>query len=470
VSAAVPLLCDFDDELGANVLQGRRAEFARFQAFRDESAREQIPDPQAEDTFRASQLDWTGLAYPDASATLVRYRELLAVRRRHIAPLLPMLTGAGEYRELATSAVLVRWISSAGAALTLVANLNSEPALSFRPLPVTCSGRRVTSTQPVILAPGRSAGLCSPEAFAMIPRATYRLQLHKDFGFDAVAHCVPYLAALGVSHAYLSPYLKARPGSTHGYDIVDHGQINPELGDELAFGRMNGALRSHGLGQLLDFVPNHMGVGGSDNPLWLDVLEWGADAAHEGWFDIEWDTQRRYLHNKLLVPLLAITMASNWNAARSSSGTTTATAVLPSGPTRRTSCHLTAALRAHSRQRQCRARAARRCLRVAANWHLQMARRAAELKAQLAVLVEERPDVRQALDLRLARFRVARAMAAVGASSMPSYSASTGELPISVRRRMTSTIGAFLTSMIWPACAWSCPKCSITPTSASCDW
>jgi len=138
----------------------------------------------------------------------------------------------------------------------------------------------------------------------MIPRATYRLQLHKDFGFDAMAGCVPYLAALGVSHAYLSPYLKARPGSAHGYDIVDHGQLNPELGDEAGFRRLSDALKAHQLGQILDFVPNHMGVGGADNPLWLDVLEWGPDAAHAGWFDIEWDSQRRYLHNKLLVPLL----------------------------------------------------------------------------------------------------------------------------------------------------------------------
>ena len=111
-------------------------------------------------------------------------------------------------------------------------------------------------------------------------------------------------AALGVSHAYLSPYLKARPGSPHGYDIVDHAQLNPELGDEPSFRRMTEALRAHGLGQILDFVPNHMGVGGADNPLWLDVLEWGPDAAHAGWFDIEWETERRYLHNKLLVPLL----------------------------------------------------------------------------------------------------------------------------------------------------------------------
>ena len=79
----------------------------------------------------------------------------------------------------------------------------------------------------------------------MIPRATYRLQLHKDFGFAAMAETASYLARLGVSHAYFSPYLKARPGSAHGYDIVDHGQLNPELGDEAAFQRMSAALKAH---------------------------------------------------------------------------------------------------------------------------------------------------------------------------------------------------------------------------------
>jgi (1->4)-alpha-D-glucan 1-alpha-D-glucosylmutase len=138
----------------------------------------------------------------------------------------------------------------------------------------------------------------------MIPRATYRLQLNSHFGFDRVAAIAPYLAQLGVSHAYLSPYLKARPGSPHGYDIVDHGALNPELGDETAFLRFTAALKAHALGHLLDFVPNHMGVGGADNPLWLEVLEWGPDAPHAGWFDIEWDPERRYLHDKLLVPLL----------------------------------------------------------------------------------------------------------------------------------------------------------------------
>ena len=109
----------------------------------------------------------------------------------------------------------------------------------------------------------------------MIPRATYRLQFHKDFGFQRAAAIAPYLARLGVSHVYASPWLKARPGSTHGYDIVNHYALNPELGTQQEFEDMVQAFREHGLSQILDFVPNHMGVGGADNPLWLDVLEWG---------------------------------------------------------------------------------------------------------------------------------------------------------------------------------------------------
>ncbi|MEJ0093878.1 MAG: malto-oligosyltrehalose synthase [Methylocella sp.] len=138
----------------------------------------------------------------------------------------------------------------------------------------------------------------------MTPRATYRLQFHAGFRFADAAHLAPYLAELGVSHVYASPYLKARPGSTHGYDITDHLSLNPELGDAQDFHNMSAAFAEAGLGQILDFVPNHMGVGGADNPLWLDVLEWGPDADHAGWFDIDWDPDNRYLHNKVLVPFL----------------------------------------------------------------------------------------------------------------------------------------------------------------------
>jgi (1->4)-alpha-D-glucan 1-alpha-D-glucosylmutase len=137
-----------------------------------------------------------------------------------------------------------------------------------------------------------------------IPRATYRLQFHKEFGFRDAAALAPYLARLGVSHIYASPYLKARPGSTHGYDIVDHAQLNPDLGDKTAFDEMVTAFRDNGLGQILDFAPNYMGVGGADNPWWLDVLEWGPQSEYAGWFDIDWEPDSRDLEGKLLVPFL----------------------------------------------------------------------------------------------------------------------------------------------------------------------
>ncbi len=137
-----------------------------------------------------------------------------------------------------------------------------------------------------------------------IPRATYRLQLNEGFGFADAAALAPYLAKLGISHVYCSPYLKARAGSEHGYDIVDHNALNPELGTAADFEAMVAAFRKHGLGQILDFVPNHMGVGGADNPFWLDVLEWGPDSDYAGWFDIDWDAERRYLQDKVLVPFL----------------------------------------------------------------------------------------------------------------------------------------------------------------------
>ncbi|MER2266314.1 malto-oligosyltrehalose synthase [Methylobacterium oxalidis] len=134
------------------------------------------------------------------------------------------------------------------------------------------------------------------------PRATYRLQFHKDFTFADAEGIVPYLARLGISHVYASPLQKARPGSTHGYDIVDHGAINPELGGEEGFVRLSDALRSHGLKLLVDIVPNHMGVGGADNPWWLSVLEWGPLSPFAHAFDIDWE--RQGANRNLVIPFL----------------------------------------------------------------------------------------------------------------------------------------------------------------------
>ena len=137
-----------------------------------------------------------------------------------------------------------------------------------------------------------------------IPIATYRLQLTADFGFSEAAALVPYLKALGVSHLYASPFLKARAGSTHGYDVVDHNSLNPELGGEEAFQRLCDALNRADIGLILDFVPNHMGVHYADNPWWLDVLEWGPKSPYAASFDIDWQTLPGRPRGGVLIPIL----------------------------------------------------------------------------------------------------------------------------------------------------------------------
>src|SRR3954463_14315341 len=105
-----------------------------------------------------------------------------------------------------------------------------------------------------------------------LPESTYRVQFHKAFTFRDAAAIAPYLAELGVSHVYASPYLKARPGSTHGYDVIDPCSINPEVGSEEDYHAFLDTLREHGLGHILDIVPNHMGVATNENQWWNDVL------------------------------------------------------------------------------------------------------------------------------------------------------------------------------------------------------
>ena len=112
------------------------------------------------------------------------------------------------------------------------------------------------------------------------PLATYRLQFRKEFTFRDARDLVSYLADLGISHVYASPFLKARAGSSHGYDIIDHNTLNPEVGGTDDFLDYCSALKQHGMGQILDFVPNHMGIGQADNAWWLDVLEWGTESPY----------------------------------------------------------------------------------------------------------------------------------------------------------------------------------------------
>ena len=137
-----------------------------------------------------------------------------------------------------------------------------------------------------------------------IPDATYRVQMHKDFTFNQAREIVPYLAALGISDLYTSPFFQASPGSTHGYDIVDHNHLNPEIGTPEEFDALVAALRKHGLGLLTDFVPNHMGIAVTANQWWMDVLENGPSSLAAPCFDIDWHPLKRELENKVLLPIL----------------------------------------------------------------------------------------------------------------------------------------------------------------------
>src|SRR5665213_2347183 len=137
-----------------------------------------------------------------------------------------------------------------------------------------------------------------------VPGSTYRVQLHKDFNFDDAGAIAGYLKALGVTHVYSSPYLQAAPGSTHGYDVVDHQRVNEELGGAKAHKRFCKRLGEAKLGQVLDIVPNHMSLG-KENRYWWDVLENGASSRYASFFDIDWQPYEERLRNKVLVPILA---------------------------------------------------------------------------------------------------------------------------------------------------------------------
>src|SRR6476660_6694429 len=137
-----------------------------------------------------------------------------------------------------------------------------------------------------------------------LPCSTYRIQFHAGFTLHDAAALVPYLHALGITHLYASPILKARPGSPHGYDIIDPGAINPEIGSDHDLTVLATSLREHGMGLILDVVPNHMSVG-TANAWWADVLEHGPSSPYAGYFDIAWfDSPRAEMHGRLLLPML----------------------------------------------------------------------------------------------------------------------------------------------------------------------
>ncbi|MGW2549175.1 malto-oligosyltrehalose synthase [Streptomyces sp. NPDC001635] len=142
----------------------------------------------------------------------------------------------------------------------------------------------------------------TPERSApAVPTATYRLQLQPEFPFGAAEAAVPYLAALGVSHLHLSPVLEAVPGSAHGYDVVDHARVRGELGGEAGLRSLAGTAREHGLGLVVDIVPNHMAAAPQHNRALWEVLREGPESPYARWFDIDWSAQG----GQLLLPLLA---------------------------------------------------------------------------------------------------------------------------------------------------------------------
>ena len=137
-----------------------------------------------------------------------------------------------------------------------------------------------------------------------IPVSTYRLQFNRQFTFQQARAIVPYLHELGVTDCYASPYFQARAESLHGYDITDHNKLNAAIGSRADYDAWIAELHAHEMGQLLDFVPNHMGVGEAANHWWMDVLENGPSSKYAPYFDIDWHPLKPELHEKVLLPIL----------------------------------------------------------------------------------------------------------------------------------------------------------------------
>src|SRR6266480_6928725 len=137
-----------------------------------------------------------------------------------------------------------------------------------------------------------------------IPTCTYRLQFNRWFTFTQAREIVPYLVDLGVSDVYSSPYFQASRESLHGYDITDHNKLNPSIGSPADYDAWVTQLQAHGMGQVLDFVPNHVGIADSRNAWWMDVLENGPSSTYAPYFDIDWQPLKSDLRNKVLLPIL----------------------------------------------------------------------------------------------------------------------------------------------------------------------
>ncbi len=274
----------YEGELAEAVKHGRRKEFGKFPAFATPEAQQQIPDPNKAETFERSRPnfdagdDW-------AQGWLGFYRDLIALRRAHIVPRLDSARTLAA-TALGPTAVSASWAFGDGTVLGIAANFGTAPVdlpapVSRRIFAYGGRDRRSGSDAPGPQLRRRSRGA------GMKPRATIRLQFNRDFTLDDAVEWVAYFRALGVSHLYASPLLAARAGSTHGYDVIDPTEINPELGGYAALTRLHRALQRHEMGLILDIVPNHMAADAA-NPWWWDVLMWGRSSRYAEFFDIDW--------------------------------------------------------------------------------------------------------------------------------------------------------------------------------------
>jgi (1->4)-alpha-D-glucan 1-alpha-D-glucosylmutase len=279
-------------------------------------------------------------------------------------------------------------------------------------------------------------------------RATQRLQFHKDFTLDDAVKQVPYFAKLGISHIYASPLLKARAGSMHGYDVVDPREINPELGGEPALRRLVAALREHGMGLILDIVSNHMAVGGSDNPWWLDLMEWGQRSPYAKFFDIQWNSPDPLLKGQLLLPFLSsdygtVLQAGDLklvlDAEHGSFHVEHYQHHFPINPaTYGPLLHAADTPELHELAQRF----------AALDQYPQAYERARQAKAELVQLLQQQP----------ALIKVSMPFTDCSSSRTTAWPA--GALPVT-----TSTGGASSTSMSWAACASNGRRCSKPPTA-----
>ena len=240
----------------------------------------------------------------------------------------------------------------------------------------------------------------------LVPRATYRLQFHKGFGFDEATALAPYLSRLGISHVYASPYSKARPGSTHGYDIVDHDRLNPALGDEAAFARMTAALGENGIGQVLDFRAEPHGRRRRRQPALAgrSGVGTGLRSMRAGSISIG-SRSGPICTTGRWCPSSGTNTGWNWSAASYSSNSTPRRALSPSGRTRPINCRSAPFNMDASSKRASGSGAGWRFLRGLSSWRPQVERRAGELKVWLSAMAREHSDVREAIDQAVARLK-----------------------------------------------------------------